>query len=221
MGHEKLSIRLQQKLGLPHQHVSLMPLFKCLSVANIIAVFQHVLAEGKLVLVSSSYTLLTPVAEAIRALLYPFKWQCVSGDHMVMTRSGWRYLFDIHREFEAANLQIAARVEGAALPVIEVSSFNRHHLRHGVEAGDGHSALPCRSTQVRASSACRERGWTLSPRRTTACWWASLAKQHLVAGSFGYQTVSQPGERGLPEGPQVDSTRRSSTTATVWSCAAV
>ena len=77
MGHEKLSIRMQLKLGLPHQHVSLMPLFKCLSLPNIIAVFQHVLAEGKLVLVSSSYTLLTPVAEAIRALLYPFKWQCV------------------------------------------------------------------------------------------------------------------------------------------------
>ena len=77
MGHEKLSLRQRLTLGLPHQHVSLMPLFKCLSVPNIVLVFQHVLAEGKLVLVSSSYTLLTPVAEAIRALQYPFKWQNV------------------------------------------------------------------------------------------------------------------------------------------------
>ena len=77
MGHEKLTLRQRLTLGLPHQHVSLMPLFKCLSVASIVVVFQHVLAEGKLVLVSSSYTLLTPVAEAIRALLYPFKWQNV------------------------------------------------------------------------------------------------------------------------------------------------
>ena len=77
MGHEKLTLRQRLTLGLPHQHVSLMPLFKCLSVPSIVAVFQHVLSEGKLVLVSSSYTLLTPVAEAIRALLYPFKWYAI------------------------------------------------------------------------------------------------------------------------------------------------
>ena len=44
--------------------------------------------------------------------------QCLTGDHMALTRSGWRSLVVIHREFEHA------RVNGAALPVIEVSSFN-------------------------------------------------------------------------------------------------
>ena len=43
---------------------------------------------------------------------------CVTGDHMVMTRSGWQSIVVIHRQFEAAAAQ---RVDS---PVIEVSTFN-------------------------------------------------------------------------------------------------
>ena len=50
--------------------------------------------------------------------------QCLTGDHMVMTRSGWRSIVVIHNEFEEARLKVAAGVEGAALPVIELSTFN-------------------------------------------------------------------------------------------------
>ena len=50
--------------------------------------------------------------------------QCLTGDHMVMTRSGWRSIVVIHREFEEARLKVAAGVEGAALPAIELSTFN-------------------------------------------------------------------------------------------------
>ena len=190
MGHEKLSIRLQLKLGLPHQHVSLMPLFKCLSLPNIIAVFQHVLAEGKLVLVSSSYTLLTPVAEAIRALLYPFKWQCLSGDHMVMTRSGWRYLVDIHREFEAAKLRIAARVEGAKLPVIHVSSFNVTTSAMEWKPVIDAPRFPAGRPGHRLFRMQGE-GMDVVATEDHRMLVGRLAKQHLVAGSFGYQTVAQ------------------------------
>ena len=45
--------------------------------------------------------------------------KCLTGDHMVLTRSGWRSLKVIHRDFEDA------RVHGAASPVLEVSSFNQ------------------------------------------------------------------------------------------------
>ena len=207
MGHEKLSIRQQQRLGLPHQHVSLMPLFKCLSVANIIAVFQHVLAEGKLVLVSSSYTLLTPVAEAIRALLYPFRWQCLTGDHMVMTRSGWRYLFDIHREFEAAKLRIAAGVEGAALPVIEVSSFN--------VTTSAMEWKPVVRTQCFPAGRPGQRLFRMQGEGMDVVATADhrmlvghLAKQQLVAGSFVYQTVDH-----LPGKSEYRKDRRSQHTA--------
>jgi hypothetical protein len=34
-------------------------------------------AEGKIIMYSNSYAALTPCAEALRCLLFPFKWQCV------------------------------------------------------------------------------------------------------------------------------------------------
>ena len=54
----------------------------------------------------------------------PLFRECLTGDHLVLTRSGWRSLVDIHREFEDAGLTLAAQAEGDALPVIEVCSFN-------------------------------------------------------------------------------------------------
>ena len=46
------------------------------------------------------------------------RWQCVTGDHMVLTRSGWRRLSSIYDERQKAE------VDGAVLPVVEVSSLN-------------------------------------------------------------------------------------------------
>jgi hypothetical protein len=77
MGHAHLQMTAPQRLGLPYRHISLIPLFKCLSTANIVSVFEHLLREGKLVLVSSNTTLLTPIAEAIRIIMFPLRWQCV------------------------------------------------------------------------------------------------------------------------------------------------
>ena len=57
-----------------------------------------------------------------RLLIFP-EGTCVTGDHLVLTRSGWRLLSDIHRAFERAEL------EGAVRPDIQVHSFNRHHCR--------------------------------------------------------------------------------------------
>mmetsp|Transcript_20557 Transcript_20557/g.39654 ORF Transcript_20557/g.39654 Transcript_20557/m.39654 type:complete len:1335 (-) Transcript_20557:296-4300(-) len=65
--HEGLPV-LNSKFGL---------LFEVLSHDHIVAVFTLLLQEHKLVLVCSCYTVLTHVAESLKALLYPLKWQSV------------------------------------------------------------------------------------------------------------------------------------------------
>lgn len=77
IGHAKVHLALPPSAGLPYKNFSLLTLFRCLSVTNIIALFEHVLSEGKVVFYSNSHATLTPVAEAIRCLLFPMKWQCV------------------------------------------------------------------------------------------------------------------------------------------------
>ena len=56
--------------------------------------------------------------KASRIELMDVDHACVTGDHMVMTRSGWQSIVVIHREFEAA------RAQGVDSPVMEVSTFN-------------------------------------------------------------------------------------------------
>jgi hypothetical protein len=51
-------------------------LFYSLSVLNIVSVFQCILAECKIVLLSSRVKLLTHVSQAFLALLWPFSWVC-------------------------------------------------------------------------------------------------------------------------------------------------
>jgi len=64
----------------PHNHlplvnVSYRPLFSTLSVGNVILSLGLLLQETRLVLCSSHYSLLTPVAETLQSLLFPVVWQ--------------------------------------------------------------------------------------------------------------------------------------------------
>jgi len=42
---------------------------------NVLQLLCHVLSERKIVLFSNDYGLLTPAAEALRAIIFPFQWQ--------------------------------------------------------------------------------------------------------------------------------------------------
>ncbi|KAK9487746.1 AEX-3 domain-containing protein [Lipomyces starkeyi] len=55
----------------------LYPLFRCLSIMSIIELFEAVLAEARIIFVSSDLAMLTSAAAAITALIFPFKWQSV------------------------------------------------------------------------------------------------------------------------------------------------
>ncbi|TMW60782.1 hypothetical protein Poli38472_000824 [Pythium oligandrum] len=52
-------------------------LFQCLSAENILKVYSYVMTEKKIILCARNASILTPVAETLRALLFPFECQVV------------------------------------------------------------------------------------------------------------------------------------------------
>ena len=64
-----------QEGALPLLEHPLWMLFTTLELGNVLTVFTCLMMERKVVLCSRLRSLLTPVAEALLALLYPFKWQ--------------------------------------------------------------------------------------------------------------------------------------------------
>ena len=63
------------KNELPLVNFSYQPLFRTLSVSNILVVWGILLQEGRVVLRSEHMALLTPVAEGLMSLLFPLTWQ--------------------------------------------------------------------------------------------------------------------------------------------------
>lgn len=57
--------------------LNLTYLFMKFKIDELLKVIQAIFSEQKIVFISSSYTLLTPIIECIFKLIYPFKWQHV------------------------------------------------------------------------------------------------------------------------------------------------
>ena len=68
-------LRRAPKNDLPSLDFSLRPLLSLLDVDNVLAVFECLLAEAKVCLVSRHLSLLAPVATGLVSLLFPFEWQ--------------------------------------------------------------------------------------------------------------------------------------------------
>lgn len=56
------------------RNIDIYALFRCLSIPNIVTLFEYVLAESKIILLSSHTAMLHLASMAIVNLLYPFKW---------------------------------------------------------------------------------------------------------------------------------------------------
>ncbi|KAK9245955.1 AEX-3 domain-containing protein [Lipomyces tetrasporus] len=80
----------------------LYSLFRCLSIKSIIELFEAVLAEARIILVSSDLAMLTNAAAAITSLTFPLKWQSVyipvlPGRLMSCLEIPVPYIIGIHR----------------------------------------------------------------------------------------------------------------------------
>uniref|UniRef100_A0A7S2Y961 UDENN domain-containing protein n=1 Tax=Entomoneis paludosa TaxID=265537 RepID=A0A7S2Y961_9STRA len=73
--HEIWSIRRPPNNELPLVDFSFQPLFASLSVSSVMVVLACLLEETRVALLSKHYAILTPVAEALCSLLFPFHWQ--------------------------------------------------------------------------------------------------------------------------------------------------
>ena len=80
--------------GLP-----LTPLFECLSLPNILALFSAVVAERQIIYVSSQYSVLTYCIEAITSLIYPLKWSHVYIPILPLSLIGTRLFKDYKCSF--------------------------------------------------------------------------------------------------------------------------
>ncbi|KAF3936654.1 hypothetical protein ABW19_dt0206736 [Dactylella cylindrospora] len=56
------------------RNIDLYPLFRSLSLENIVTLFEYCLAEARIILLSSSTTMLTLASSTLLNLLYPFTW---------------------------------------------------------------------------------------------------------------------------------------------------
>ena len=74
-GSRSLTISRPPENRLPLARFGYRPLFSALSTGNIMVVIGILLQEGRVALCSRSYALLTPVAEALISLLFPFVYQ--------------------------------------------------------------------------------------------------------------------------------------------------
>ena len=61
----------------PLLDASMMPLFRCLDIENVLLLFKVMLLEHKIVLHSKNKSLLLPVAETLAAIMFPFRYQHV------------------------------------------------------------------------------------------------------------------------------------------------
>lgn len=74
----KLFARKEAANELPgSRNTDLYALFRCLSIPNIVTLFEHVLSESRIIMLSSHTAMLHLACSAIVSLLYPFKWASI------------------------------------------------------------------------------------------------------------------------------------------------
>jgi hypothetical protein len=80
------------------------PLFRSMSVMNVLTLFEMALVERKIILVSSYYSMLTMATETISTLLYPLCWHYnkvpVLPAHMLhFLEAPVPYIMGVNREY--------------------------------------------------------------------------------------------------------------------------
>ncbi|KAK7179179.1 hypothetical protein DPSP01_012080 [Paraphaeosphaeria sporulosa] len=90
------------------RNIDIYALFRCLSIPNIVSLFEYVLAESKIILLSSHTAMLHLASMAIANLIYPFKWAGVFipvlPARLVQTiEAPCPYIVGIERRYEPAD----------------------------------------------------------------------------------------------------------------------
>ncbi|ORY28412.1 DENN-domain-containing protein [Rhizoclosmatium globosum] len=86
------------------QNFSLYPLFRALSVSNIVSIFEHAMTEKRILFLSSHYSMLTLACESIVLLLYPFTWQhhyvpILPAEGIKILQATMPFIIGVHKEY--------------------------------------------------------------------------------------------------------------------------
>lgn len=92
----------------PRMDFSLEDLFDCLSITHILRLVGFVLLEKKIVLVSSSYSVLLSVGEALKALIHPLVWSHIYVPVLPLALKGYLhcptpFIFGLHNSYVRAS----------------------------------------------------------------------------------------------------------------------
>jgi len=142
------------------RNVDLYPLFRTLTIPNIISLFEYALAESRIILLSSYTSMLQLASSALVSLLYPLKWRHIFIPVLPARLLGaleapCPYIVGIERRYENVNLPDDDfvlvdldnnTVESTAPPISLPRQQRRklmsllqlaapHHNRYGVEVG--------------------------------------------------------------------------------------
>lgn len=91
------------------RNTDIYALFRALTLPNIIALFEHVLSEGRIILLSSYTSMLHLASAAISSLLYPMKWSGVfipilPARLITAIEAPCPYIVGVERRYEALEL---------------------------------------------------------------------------------------------------------------------
>lgn len=107
MRHRHVPVKSDADSGvqdLPSVDFSLEDLFDCLSITHILRLVAFVLLEKKIVLVSSSYSVLLTVGEALKSLIYPLVWSHIYVPVLPLALKGYLhcptpFIFGLHNSY--------------------------------------------------------------------------------------------------------------------------
>ena len=104
IGTKQHIFKLNAKYNLKNISFPLKYLFKCLDIDDIITLIGLILLERQIILYSNTYSLITPCAEALRILLWPFEYQYSFIPVLPQSMSHFLeapvpFIFGIHRSF--------------------------------------------------------------------------------------------------------------------------
>lgn len=91
------------------RNIDLYPLFRCLDIADVILLFEYVLAESRIILLSSHTSMLHLVCAAITQLMWPLKWHgayvpVLPARLVQMLDAPCPYIFGVERRYDNIEL---------------------------------------------------------------------------------------------------------------------
>ena len=125
IAEKALSIQRPPSYSLPLCDLPIKPLFQCLSLQNIFTILAYLLTERSIAVCSKHASLLAPILEALRLLIFPLHWQCTYIP--VLPRKWFEFLYapvpflmGLNVDFQSDEAKELHRMDGELIVFVDV-----------------------------------------------------------------------------------------------------